>query len=65
VGKRESNNQPRGGALLLPAAIANWNRQVINVVRLCWGVAGVLLVLFGAMNYFTHIGLLINTSDSL
>ena len=53
------------GALLLPAAIANWNRQVIDVVRLCWGVAGALLVFFSAMNYFTHIGLLMNTSDSL
>ena len=53
------------GALLLPAAIANWNRQVINVVRLCWGAAGALLVFFSAMNYFTHIGLLMNTSDSL
>ena len=53
------------GAMLLPAAIANWNRQVINLVRLCWGVAGALLVFFSAMNYFTHIGLLMNTSDSL
>ena len=53
------------GALLLPAAITNWNRQVINVVRLCWGAAGALLVFFSAMNYFTHIGLLMNTSDSL
>jgi len=52
------------GALLLPAAIAKWNRQVINVLRLCWSAAGALLVLFSAMNYFTHIGLLIHTSDS-
>ena len=52
------------GALLLPAAIAKWNRHVINVVRLCWSSAGALLVLFSAMNYFTHIGLLIHTSDS-
>ena len=42
-----------------------WNRQVINVVRLCWSAAGALLVLISAMNYFTHIGLLMNTSDSL
>ena len=49
---------------LLPAAIAKWNRQVINVVRLRWSAAGALLVLFSAMNYFTHIGLLMNTSDS-
>ena len=27
--------------------------------------AGGLLVLFSAMNYFSHIGLLMNTSDSL
>jgi len=53
------------GALLLPVAVANWNRKVVAVVRFCWTVAGVLLVFFSAMNYFTHIGLLMNTSDSL
>jgi hypothetical protein len=45
--------------------IPKWNYKVVTVVRLCWGVAGVLLVFFSAMNYFTHIGLLMNTSDSL
>ena len=53
------------GALLAPIAIAKWNRTGINIVRFCWTVAGGLLVLFSAMNYFTHIGLLMNTSDSL
>jgi len=53
------------GALLAPIAIAKWNRKGVNVVRFCWVVAGGLLVLFSAMNYFTHIGLLMNTSDSL
>jgi uncharacterized protein DUF981 len=53
------------GALLLPSSIANWNHKVITVVRFCWTVARVLLVFFSAMNYFTHIGLLMNTSDSL
>jgi hypothetical protein len=53
------------GALLLPAAIVNWNSKVTTVGRLSWTVAGALLVLFSAMNYFTHIGLLMNTSDSL
>jgi hypothetical protein len=53
------------GALLLPAVIVNWNRTaIVTVVRFSWTVAGVLLVLFSAMNYFTHIGLLLNTSDS-
>lgn len=53
------------GALLAPTATAKWNRKGINIVRFCWTVAGGLLVLFSAMNYFTHIGLLMNTSDSL
>jgi Protein of unknown function (DUF981) len=53
------------GALLLPSIITNWNRKVLSVVRYSWFVAGVLLMLFSAMNYFTHIGLLMNTSDSL
>ena len=53
------------GALLAPTAMAKWNSKGMNIVRLCWTVAGGLLVLFSAMNYFTHIGLLMNTSDSL
>jgi hypothetical protein len=52
-------------ALLAPAAMAKWNRNCISIVRFCWTVAGGILVLFSAMNYFTHIGLLMNTSDSL
>jgi hypothetical protein len=35
-----------------------------EVAAICWGIAGALFVLFSAMNYFTHIGLLMNTSDS-
>ena len=53
------------GALLAPTAVTNWNSKGLNTVRLCWSAAGGLLVLFSAMNYFTHIGLLMNTSDSL
>jgi hypothetical protein len=30
-------------------------------VRLCWVLGGVVLVGFGVLNYFTHIGLLINS----
>jgi hypothetical protein len=30
-------------------------QRVVNAVHLCWRVAGVLLVLFSAMNHFTHI----------
>jgi Protein of unknown function (DUF981) len=53
------------GALLAPSALAKWNSKGMHIVRLCWSVAGGLLVLFSAMNFFTHIGLLMNTSDSL
>src|SRR5262245_50857381 len=53
------------GALLAPTAVAKWNHKGFNIVRFCWTFAGGLLVLFSAMNYFTHIGLLMNTSDSL
>ncbi|HEY7416228.1 MAG TPA: DUF981 family protein [Ktedonobacteraceae bacterium] len=52
------------GALLTPAAVAKRNPTVVTVIYLCWTIAGAVLVLFSAMNYFTHIGLLINTSDS-
>lgn len=52
------------GALLTPAGIVKENRKVVTIVRFCWSVAGGLLVFFSAMNYFTHIGLLMNTSDS-
>jgi hypothetical protein len=53
------------GALLLPTGVARSNRTAITFVHLCCCVAAGLLVLFSAMNYFTHIGLLMNTSDSL
>jgi len=53
------------GALLAPIAMAKWNSKGMSIVRLCWTVAGGLLVFFSAMNFFTHIGLLMNTSDTL
>jgi len=53
------------GALLAPITLIKWDRNLVNLTTICWSVAGALLVLFSAMNYFTHIGLLINTSDSL
>jgi hypothetical protein len=53
------------GALFTPFALLKWNRKMVNATVNCWSVAGVLLVLFSAMNYFTHIGLLMNSSDSI
>ncbi len=50
-----------GALLLLPASPMKWDPKVLVVDAICWGVAGAL---FSATNYFTHIGLLMNTSDS-
>src|SRR5262252_1673235 len=50
------------GALFAPITLIKWNRNLVNLIGICWSVAGALLVLFSAMNYFTHIGLLTNTS---
>jgi hypothetical protein len=52
------------GALLLPACVLKWSRKLLVAAAVCWRVAGILIILFSAMNYFTHIGLLMNTSDS-
>ncbi|MFE7469434.1 DUF981 family protein [Streptomyces sp. NPDC057499] len=49
------------GALLLPFALRRprgWTAPVIGVV---WGIAGIAFLIFGGLNYFTHIGLIVNT----
>lgn len=33
----------------------------IRITGIVWAVTGVAFILFGAMNYFTHIGLIVNT----
>jgi hypothetical protein len=30
------------------------------VIAVCWGIAGFIWIAFGALNYFTHIGLIVN-----
>jgi Protein of unknown function (DUF981) len=52
------------GALLFPLGTRNWSGGILKICALCWQIAGVLFLLFSAMNFFTHIGLLTNTSDS-
>lgn len=50
------------GAVLLPVALLTLRPRVIAVVGVCWTLAGLAFTVFGALNYFTHIGLIINTS---
>lgn len=50
------------GALLFPTILkTNPNPNVVKLVRYFWIIAGIIFVLFGAMNYFTHIGLIVHT----
>jgi hypothetical protein len=49
------------GAVLFPFALRTPARILVNLVRLCWIAGGVVLLAFGVLNYFTHIGLLINS----
>lgn len=49
------------GAVLFPAALNTPAGPIIRAVGICWAVAGALFLIFGALNYFTHIGLIVNT----
>lgn len=49
------------GAILLPFSLRNSQPILSKIMGICWLVSGILLVLFGALNYFTHIGLILNT----
>lgn len=48
------------GAILLPFSL-NRSATLNRLIGIFWTITGVLFTLFGAMNYFTHIGLIINT----
>lgn len=47
------------GALLAPFAVRG-NRILWSIITKVWIIAGVCFLLFSVMNYYTHIGLLIN-----
>lgn len=49
------------GAVLFPLALRPGRRAVTAVVLVVWFLAGLAFLLFGALNYFTHIGLIVNT----
>lgn len=49
------------GCVLLPLALRRPQGPVAVVVGAAWGVAGLAFMLFGALNYFTHVGLIVNT----
>jgi uncharacterized membrane protein len=50
------------GAVLFPVALWRPRRQIVLIIGVCWTLAGLAFTGFGALNYFTHIGLIIHTS---
>lgn len=55
------------GALLTPFALARRSlegaRGLLRAIAVLWAVTGTIWILFGALNYYTHIGLTINTYE--
>ncbi|MEU3566358.1 DUF981 family protein [Kitasatospora sp. NPDC127067] len=49
------------GALLFPFALRSPRRWTSPVIGAAWGLAGLAFLAFGGLNYFTHIGLIVNT----
>lgn len=49
------------GALLFPFALHRPRSWMVPVVGVVWALAGLAFLLFGGLNYFTHIGLIVNT----
>ncbi|GAB2748441.1 DUF981 family protein [Sinomonas soli] len=54
------------GAVLFPFAVrqlrAGYRHQgIVRWIGAAWMIAGIVFLLFGAMNFFTHIGLIVNT----
>lgn len=50
------------GAALLPFALKDKpNMRTFTIIKFAFIISGVIFVAFGVMNYFTHIGLIVNT----
>lgn len=49
------------GALLFPFVLRRPSSRLAPVTGVVWALAGLAFLLFGGLNYFTHIGLIVNT----
>lgn len=49
------------GAVLAPLGLRKTSRGLLSGAGVAWGLAGLAFLLFGALNFFTHIGLIVNT----
>lgn len=50
------------GAVLLPVLLLTRKRVIAFLIGLAWTLVGLGFTIFGALNYFTHTGLIIHTS---
>lgn len=50
------------GAILFPFVLRRPRGKATQVIGVAWGLAGLAFFLFGALTYFTHIGLIVNTT---
>lgn len=50
------------GLLLLPLGLRWLKSWLLGLIGVCWVIPGIAFTVFGALNYFTHIGLIINTT---
>lgn len=50
------------GAVLLPVALQTRRKEVAFLIGLAWTLAGLGFTIFGALNFYTHTGLIIHTS---
>ncbi|WP_233488959.1 DUF981 family protein [Blastococcus sp. TF02-9] len=50
------------GAVLLPLVLRGRRLNAVAwIAGVCWALSGAAFFLFGALNFFTHIGLIVNT----
>lgn len=49
------------GAVLFPVGVRRPRGWAVPVIGAAWGLAGLAFFVFGAIAYFTHIGLIMNT----
>ncbi|MYW01912.1 DUF981 domain-containing protein [Streptomyces sp. SID3343] len=49
------------GAVLFPLALHRPKGRPARVVGVAWTLSGLAFLFFGGLNYFTHIGLIVNT----
>lgn len=50
------------GAVLLPVVLLTRRKEIAFLIGLAWTLAGLGFTIFGALNFYTHTGLIIHTS---